>query len=177
MKRSKRSSDGRYLDDPVIEDGGSVRVPMMLCDSLVGYRPGHWVRPLTDAQVAAFDARRRKPDPEDDPNEDDNDDANDVRAPARKARDAYVRQLQDAWRTPTPNRLRDCSEPDNSSSAETKRQFVRGSDDPEDAQTKRDAYQEYVASISNAWRNPPGAVPLAPASRVERIGEVTRGGK
>ena len=204
-----------FGDDPVVEDGGSVRVPMMLCDSLAGYRPGfvqlsdeqikaRWenrdemirkaqdswrgpiARPIETATAREdesarwkdlADGRRRKP-PDDD-EDDDDDDTNDVRAPARKARDAYVRQLQDAWRTPAPDRLtsgksiRDGAEPDNSSS-----RFVRGSDDPDGAQAKRDqAYEEYAASITQAWKNPPGAAPPAPASRVERIGEQTRGGR
>jgi hypothetical protein len=65
----------------------------MVCDSLVGNRPGHWVAPLTDEQIAerlaALDARQRmvdraaeawrnpidtrcrKPDPDEDDDDDD----------------------------------------------------------------------------------------------------------
>jgi hypothetical protein len=241
MKRSKRSSDGRYLDDYEVEDGDPpVRVPMMLCDSLAGYRPGFvqlsdeqikarweardtmirsaqkawrgpietaaaredvgsqparmeslacgrraWASPLTPEQVAAYDARRRKPDPEDDPDEDDDDDNEDTRDAARVASyQAMCLRLQDAWkRPPSLPRTRDAAEPDNSSSPETMRKFLRGSDDPEDAQAKRDqAYEEYAASISQAWKTAPplsraSATDPSAASRVERIGEQTRGGK
>src|SRR6516162_862890 len=71
MKRSKRSSDGRYLDDYEVEDGDPpVRVPMMLCDSLAGYRPG-FVQ-LSDEQIKA----------------------------RWEARDGMIRSAQEAWRGP-----------------------------------------------------------------------------
>jgi hypothetical protein len=52
MKNKHKHRDAyAFGDDPVIEDGGAVRVPMMLCDSLAGYRPG-FVR-LSDEQIKA----------------------------------------------------------------------------------------------------------------------------
>src|SRR6516162_8598002 len=124
-----KKRDGKYINDFVVEDGDSVRVPVMICDSLAGYRPGfvqlsdeqikaRWesrdgmirsaekawrsssspiARPIETATAREdesarwkdlADGRRRKP-PDDD-EDDDDDDTNDVRAPARKARDAYV---------------------------------------------------------------------------------------
>jgi hypothetical protein len=130
MKTKRRllsNHDGRYTDDPVIEDGDPpLRVPMLTCDSnkLLGHRPG-WVAPLSEEQIAArqemIDRQReawrgqlspngtvlspngtldsrRKPDPDDDPDEDDEDqDIADARRFA--SREAYVARLGDAWRT------------------------------------------------------------------------------
>jgi hypothetical protein len=179
MKTKKR--DEKYIDDFVVEDGDPpVRVPVMVCDSLAGHRPGYWVRPLTDKQVAerqaAFDARRRKPDPDDDPDDDDDDASlEDVRAPAIRARHEYVQRLQDAWRTlpathpatPSPNRTRgpraglggpSVSDPAN--------QFRDGT--PEDAQAKRDqVWTEWSAALSEQWKNPGAASPNA-APTIER---------
>ena len=49
-----------FGDDPMVEDGDSVRVPVMVCDSLVGNRPGHLVAPLTDEQIAERLAAARR---------------------------------------------------------------------------------------------------------------------
>jgi hypothetical protein len=184
MKHSRKHKHDSYAfgDDPVIEDGGSVRVPMMICDSnkLLGHRPG-WIAPLSEEQIAArqemIDAAtgawrgsgarnlaldsRRKPDPDDDPDEDDEDqDIADARRFA--SREAYVAGLRDAWRGNrtatgqfrTGTVHRDGAEPDNSSSAEAMRAHLRGSDPKTAAEIKEQAYQEYSASVSRAWMNP-----------------------
>jgi hypothetical protein len=128
MVQKKRDAYA-FGDDPVIEDGGNVRVPIFTCDSLAGYRAG-WVAPLTDAQVAErqaalderqrmvdraveawrnpIDTRRRKPDPDEDDDDDDkpndcgsgNKVSTDARAAARASYDAMCDRLQQAWRTP-----------------------------------------------------------------------------
>jgi hypothetical protein len=47
-KHKHRQRDAySWGSDPIVEDQGEVRIPLMVCDN----RPG-WVRPLTDAQVA-----------------------------------------------------------------------------------------------------------------------------
>jgi hypothetical protein len=45
-KQRKRTRDGRWIDDYVVEDKGEVRVPIMLADSQPRKWPG-WVSPLT----------------------------------------------------------------------------------------------------------------------------------
>jgi hypothetical protein len=205
MKTKHKRDSYAFGDDPVIEDGGSVRVPITLCDSnkLLGHRPG-WIAPLSREQIAArqemIDRQReawrgsgltnvkadsrRKPDPDDDPDEDDDEDQDIADARRFASREAYVAGLRDAWRTP-PRLLsstRDAAEPDNSSSAETMRHHLRG-DDPDDAQARRDAAAaEYAASISNAWRTPSGATPPARMPRPggrdpQALGEQWRGGR
>jgi hypothetical protein len=113
-----------YLDDEIIPDGGSVRVPMLLFDSRRfsaanhqrGYRfaDGQSSRRALEArdayvrklQTAWMDARRKPPDDDDDNDDNDEQDNNDRRSRRRGAsdasmvaRDAYVRKLQSAWKT------------------------------------------------------------------------------
>jgi hypothetical protein len=103
-----------------------------------------------------------------------------IRRPAIEARDAYVASLSSAWRNPTPRQLTnskqtDASEPDNSSSAEVMRAHLRGGD-PKDVQAKRDqAWQEYSASLSNAWRSVPAQRNPNVAPGIERLREQTAG--
>ena len=58
---ARRHRDGRYLNDYVIEDGGEVRVPVQLCDSMAGHRRGYaelsW-REIADRR-AAFESRQQ----------------------------------------------------------------------------------------------------------------------
>jgi hypothetical protein len=174
-------TDGQWIDeDEVVEDGGTVHVPLMLCDSMAGQRSGYAL--LTADQVAKrqeardgyirdlnsawrMDAKRKPPD---DDTKNDNKLA-DVRAPAIKARDSYVRYLMTAWRRP----VRDAAQPDNSSSAEVMRRHLYGATDPNAApaierQAERErgkgagtddprsaaerSYDQYKASLATAWQ-------------------------
>jgi hypothetical protein len=147
--RDKYEIDDDEIDDDVVADGNSVRVPLMLCDGESGtrmfftdavppefafgtemdagvdHRPGH--RYTTDA--AARDA-------------------------ALDARDGMIQKLRDAWKrwpvdaagtnfTPGPN-------------------ANAGSDLGPDEQRRQAAQQQYVRQISEAWRNPPGVLHLKP---------------
>jgi len=138
------------------------------------------IQRLTDAW--RMDARRKPPDDDDDDDDDDDEpdrgrerssDACDARAAARAARDAYVKHLTDAWRT--PQRGRDGAEPDMSSSAEEMRAHLQGApglraaSDPdidgdallsrhlgERVQAARDrVWSRYRDGLANAWRTDP----------------------
>jgi hypothetical protein len=122
----------RFDDDAdEIGDGESVRVPLLLCDSVsrrfafgdamdsaYGRRPGY--ARLSNEQVAERrrardemieratsawrnDARRKPPDYDDDAHS-----TADARAAANRAYDAYCARLKDAWRRPA----RDAAKPD-----------------------------------------------------------------
>lgn len=82
--------DRRYPGKRVIADGGKVRVPVFLTD---GMPPD--TRAAMSRGPMLFDASKHRPHyavvDASDPN---------VRA-AERARDEYVRQLQDAWKTPS----------------------------------------------------------------------------
>jgi hypothetical protein len=180
MAQKKRDAYA-FGDDPVIEDGHSVRVPVMICDT-AGHRPGYanadlnWkqladLRRVTEARLQTLDAKRRRP-----PDDDDDDDKEiasleDVRRPSIEARNAYVRSLSDAWRYPAPVQLtagKPFPSRDGKNAADP---------DPEDSpQAKRDAaYAEYSASISNAWKNVPAQNNPRAASGIERLREQTAG--
>jgi hypothetical protein len=157
--KNKHRDAYAFGDDPdeisdEVPPGKSVRVPLMLVDA---HRPRYWVSPLTSEQATALlDARKKRP-PDDDGDDDDEDEngasLSDARAAALQARQEMIDRATSAWRTLAPNRFRDGAEPDNNSSAETKRQFVRGSDDPADAQAKRDqAYQDVAVAARITWR-------------------------
>jgi hypothetical protein len=204
--KHKRHRDGRYHFEEPVEDGGEVRVPMLLCDT-AGHRPGHWVSPLSDAEVrdldrlrrlreraAVVDAReemiararsawrdgRRKVDPDEDDEEDD-DEANlrhespsvDARAAAVRARDAYVASLGRAWQMPTSTKnLIDVPAVVTGPGAAATRPSPRAGKapkrpvpPPQDPQARRDlAYSSYAASLSEAWKTPPGLLPPQPVS-------------
>jgi hypothetical protein len=116
--KQRRQRDGRYLDD-IVEDGGSVRVHAMLCDSaMAGHRPGYWVRPMALSDLDRLRAMQARSDASDARQEmidraaeawrgerkvelsQDSSSSPSIRAPSIKARDAYVTSLADAWRTP-----------------------------------------------------------------------------
>jgi hypothetical protein len=191
MKKHNRDAYA-FADDYEVEDGQSVRVPVMVCDSrrpgYVNWKQIHERRLATEARLLA-DAKRKPRD--DDPDNNNGDDPDeiasledkslmDIRRPSIEARDAYVASLSSAWRNATPRQLTnskqtDAAEPDNSSSAEVMRRHLHG-DDPKDVQAKRDAaYAEYSASISNAWKSVPAQNTLRAASGIERLREQTAG--
>jgi hypothetical protein len=170
MKNKHKPRDSyAWGDDPVIEDGGSVRVPITLCDAnkLLGHRPG-WIAPLSEEQIAArqemIDRQReawrgpgmlddkihasicdrRKRPPDDDPDDDDEDqDIADARRFA--SREAYVARLGDAWRTPVVNNLPPTKRigrdaaEPDNSSSAETMRRHLRVDDPDDAQARRDA--------------------------------------
>jgi hypothetical protein len=181
MNKHKRDAC-HFEDDYVVDDKQSVRVPAMLCDS-AGHRPGYWVRPLTDKQIAAYDAKRKsrdQDDPDNDPDEiesleETGDKLMTIRRPSIEARDAWVRSLSDQWRNAAPRRLTDSrqtdavAEPAHSSSSPSER-------DPDAIQAARDqAWQEYAASLSNAWKSVPAQNTVGAASGIERVRAATVG--
>jgi hypothetical protein len=150
-----KDPDGDSDDDKCDECGGtgSIRGPNRL-SSFQRRDPG----PYPDADLR-LDRKRRPPD------DDDDDDADDARRRKRAARDAYVRKICDAWRTPA----RDAAEPDNSSPPEVMRRHLRGDEPDHDAgamlrghlsteasagaQAKRDAaWARYRDNLQNAWQ-------------------------
>jgi hypothetical protein len=126
------------------------------------------------------DARRRKqPDPDDDPDDPDdpdeddlrreNRDATDARAGARAAYDAMVKRAETAWRRPVVQSgpVLDRNGPPMGARPSFDLR-ARDAADPPD----RDAeYEARKAALSEAWKNPPGAVQPANASRIERARE------
>jgi hypothetical protein len=77
------------------------------------------------------------------------------------ARDAYIQQLNNAWRTP----LRDLAPPIDPSRGPLSRET-----DPDNAADR--AYQSYKDQLANAWRADPNA-----ATAIERQAESWRGGR
>jgi hypothetical protein len=132
-----------------------------------------WRGPGQCTQAGTLIDARRKPPPDDDDDEDDPE-VQDARRFA--SREAWVRGLQDQWRVPasSPNRTHGrlmanadvsasgpgpaATAPANAGATAPQRPI------PDDPQAKRDqAYQEYSAAISNAWRSP-GAGPQRPGA-------------
>jgi hypothetical protein len=132
-------------EDTMIPDGGRVKVPLYLCDATqraifdaYAHQPGYR---MSDA-AAVRDARRE----------------------AREARQAWIKQLNDAWRTPVSVRdmrgtpaIKDAPEPDNSSQGERLRRHLR-TEESDEAQARRDAsWRAYCDQLGRAWQNPGAA--------------------
>jgi hypothetical protein len=152
---------------------------------------------MVDASRDAWRAKKRPPDPPDD------DDVQSVQSPlssadaralSRASYDRMCSRLQDAWKTPS----RDAAQPDQGTPpSELMRRHLHGADDPDDVVAiKEEAYRSYARNLSEAWKHPPhAAVPVpailgvgpkhrvveptdpSAASRIERLGERTRGGR
>jgi hypothetical protein len=110
----------------VIADNGRVRVPIYMTDAM----PSEY-RAAISRRTAVFDALNHQPHYAD---------LTDARLQdglrkAAEARDAWIRGLQDAWRTPSGQMAQP---PDN------------GADQPDD-----DPRAAYIRRVSNAWRTPP----------------------
>jgi hypothetical protein len=166
----RKHRDGRYLDDnEIVPEGMSLRVPVQLCDSMAGHRPGYadpgW-REIYDRRCA-FEARqaidsardqwrdgKRRREPEPDEDDDDDDATNDVRAPSIRARDEMVSQLRDAWRRPAevgPGPAATLPAP--SFGPAPLRPVPGASSDDDDSQKRRDRVaQEYATAVSSAWK-------------------------
>jgi hypothetical protein len=136
--------------DEIIEDGKSVRVPIMLADSVAhNHQPHFYDAPTTN------DATRRR----------------------AAARDAYVSALKDAWRTPHKDASeRDAAErvltEQDDPNERTLRRHLGGGESAE-IQARRDReWSEYCDRVANAWRTDPVA-----ATAIEHQGERWRGGR
>ena len=137
---------------------------------------------MIDRATSAYrtDARRR-PDPDQDDEDEERDRRSDdgrtladIRAPSIKARDAMIRRLTGAWRTPSypPRVKRDAAEPTLPAprAAPAPRRPVPD-DDPQVIRER--AYADYAASISEAWKTGPGGrADPARAAAIEREREV-----
>jgi hypothetical protein len=172
MKNRNRDSY-HFDDDDEIEDGHSVRVPMMIMDGnrvnlsdtvrFDGGQP-HFVRMADTASESTIEDLESPRD------------LDALRDAARAARDQWIERMCDAWRTPQ----RDAAAPDlGSRPEELMRRHLFGPDDdgaPErgEAQRERDrAWQRYRDDLQNAWKTKPRAA-TAVENRLER--ERGRGG-
>jgi hypothetical protein len=196
--KNRRNHDSYHFDDDEVEDGRSVRVPMAVMDgnrvNLVDTvrfdaddQP-HFLRAVESSNVEDLKSPRLV-------------DLRTARDAARAARDAWIKQLGDAWRTP-PRGARDAAEPDAAEAllrrapaphddpAAALHRHLWGPDDdaapdPGDIgavqrrrlteqQRERDlAWIRYRDDLQNAWKTPPRAA-AAIENRLER--ERGRGG-
>ena len=163
MRRHTNDDD----DDDALHDGGSVRVPMFLMDTVparfafdaVDHQPGY--RTGERYRRAYADYCRDAGLPE----------ADSAERVRREARADYIRRLSDAWKRP-PRAAWDAAQPDLGSRPEELRRHLRTEPD-DDAQARRDrAWADYCDRVSNAWRTDPRA-----ATAIERQGERWRGGR
>jgi hypothetical protein len=143
--------------DPVARDGEFIRVPVMMCDSLAGYRRGYapaqlighqpgFVR-LTDQQVAE----------------------------RARARAAWVRDLSDPWRTDGKRRKPDPDEENGEENGEN------GDDDENNdrrsaSDARAAAYDGYVKRLTTAWRGPNKQLDVAQPDLGSRPEELMRRG-
>ena len=186
----KRTRDGYHFgDDPMVEDGERVHVPMMLCD---GHRNGYL--PQTDEMLAKRRAARdgyvinlgsawcdggrirRRPDDGDEdrsrrenaPDSLSTADAQESDAVRRGAYYGMVARAANAWCTP----VRDFAQPDQSSTPAELARHLR-TDPNDDAQARRDrAWIQYRDNLASAWKTDPRA-----ATAIERQAEMWRAGR
>jgi hypothetical protein len=171
-----RKIDGK----DVLEDGESVRVPLMLCDSrqfdATGHRPGF--APITDAvQQQRQQTRDRyiseltnswrvpaqRPMTTEDAKKPKFGSFADANQRRSAAYDAYVKRIGEAWRMQPRDQ-----EPDD----DLMQRHLRTEPD-DDAQARRNAaWAQYRDRLSNAWKTDPRT-----ASAIERQGEQWRGGR
>jgi hypothetical protein len=170
MKNRNRDSY-HFDDDDEIEDGHSVRVPMMIMDGnrvnlsdTVRFEGGqpHFARMADTASESSIEDLESPRD------------LDALRDAARAARDAWIKQTCEAWRTPS----RDAAEPDLGSRPEEvmrMRRHLRGTEEEDDAAALREkSYAAYKDRLSNAWR---GRTDPRAATAIERQGERWRGGR
>jgi len=149
--RTVRDDDER---DGIIEDGRSMRVPLLLKDSLRN-QPGY-----LDVPNSAV--------------------VRDARAAARAARETWIRDMTTAWkRGPVSagsvvGSLDNGPEPD--AAGALLRRHLGGEPDADDAaraeRIRARTRAEYLDRLQNAWRTNPQA-----ATAIERQGERWRGGR
>jgi hypothetical protein len=148
----KRQTDEYHFDD-VMEDGRTLRVPLLLCDAV----PAEW----------AFDARDHQPGYR----LSDDAAALDARRDALDARDAMIRAQANAWRDAGRRPAREDEPPDPPA-------VMPRPDDPfpeesniDAAQARRDAaYAASKRDQSNAWRTVVGPGPGTVGASPECIG-------
>ena len=126
-------------DDDELEDGRTVRVPLVVMDAdLSHHRPGFRVsdEASKSSSLADLDAAR---------------DA------ARSARDAWIKQTTDAWRMDAKRKKPPPDDDDDDGAAKkgSRRLSPDRSGDTADArQAARDAYDAMCSRLTNAWRTP-----------------------
>jgi hypothetical protein len=161
--RRTRKRDAYRFDSDEVEDGGTVRVPIMMCDS-----PRRWpgyASPLTDAQVADMLALHQ-PGYRTASNLSNIGSLDAARDAARSARDAYVRDLNEAWRMDAKRRRKTESneeeDPDEEEVEETDSRRTRSAADVRTA-----AYDGYVKRLTEAWKP---SRPVNPTAAFARVG-------
>jgi hypothetical protein len=168
-----RKNDLEDEDDEVIADGGSVRVPVMLCDARfqLGDDEMRKIRAATrdarDEYLVGLQSAWRSPAPDRGKQSAASAavaDCDPVRG-RTAAYDEMVQRACNAWKTPA----RDFAQPDLSTPPEElalRRHLSTESN--ADIQAKRDRiYKNYVDTLQNAWRTPivgagPGAIGASP---------------
>jgi hypothetical protein len=173
----KNRNSYHFDDDEEVEDGRSVRVPMLIMDSsrvnltdTVRFDADgpHFLRAAASESSNFEDVESPSLG-----------DVRTARDAVRAARDQWIADMCDAWKRPP---TRDASQPDLGSRPEDlmrMRRHLRGDPD-DDAQARRErAYQDYTTTISEAWKNPPGVAraenALLGADPKSMVAEPTRG--
>jgi len=151
--------DDTIFGNYVVPDGGSVRVPLFMCDAV--QRAVRVNLSDTIDAADAFDVANHQPHFATD--------TTDARRIARDAREQMIRRAENAWR--------DAPQPDIGTSPEQMRAYAQGRPDlgPGHLSGARErSYSDYKARLEQAWRGraDPGA-----ATQIERQGEQWRGGR
>jgi hypothetical protein len=155
--KNKHKRDGRYIGESeaeyVVPDGRGLSVPLLLADS--PHRVKGWAAPLTTDEIALLDAHRSGFRTVSHVGDDHQAKAGAeiARDGARSARDAWLKQISDAWRMDARKRKSDPDEDD--------------PDDPDEDDTndrsgslmdiRRPAIRaraSWVRSLSDQWRSP-----------------------
>jgi hypothetical protein len=184
--RNRNRDSYQFDDDDEIEDGRSVRVPMLVMDGrrvnltdTVRFEDGqpHFVRAVDAASESSTFADVESPRLGD---------VRTARDAVRVARDRWIADMCSAWKRPP---TRDAAAPDlGSRPEELMRRHLWGPDDDgkpdsserrrlterrEESQRERDrAWIRYRDNLANAWKTNPRA-----ATAIERQGERWRGGR
>jgi hypothetical protein len=139
MRRRRRRTDDAYVEerDEVIEDGGVVRCPVVLMDSMqrrvafdaANHQPGYRFAAAADATVR--DARRH----------------------ALDARDAMIKRAENAWRSDARRKPPDDDDDDDDDDDTNSRERSRDARDARAAATA--SYIAMCARLRDAWRSSP----------------------
>jgi hypothetical protein len=160
MNKPKRSRDGRWLDDYVVDEGGLVHVPLALAD---GYRRDlvdHFATDTLAVHKPGFrtathvgDDHQRKAG------------AEILRDGARQARDTWLQQMSDAWRMDAKRKPPDDDDDDDEDDLDRE----VGADRARAIRARRGM----IDRAANAWRDAaPQPANIAPGPRafVEQVG-------
>jgi hypothetical protein len=182
----KRDREVHRFDDDETLDGETIRTPMVLMDSMAGYRRGY-VQLTDDAitkrraardsyirnMTTAWDSRERRREPddfdEDSPGRERYRRSYDF-APARsRVDDAAAYDIADAARTASylamcdrvsnawRRPVRDAAQPDQGSTPAELARHMRADPDEDAAARREKSYAAYKARLEVAWRNPAAA--------------------